>query len=96
MRISRVGVVLNGAVNDKDILQSAVRVAAREGAKVRVALAPGCTREEFEKHLDFALWDVQHRLGLPAPEVTLEAGPAEVDLEVHDATGQPVTSRRGS
>lgn len=91
MRIARIGVVLNGASNDKDTLLAVMRTGAREGAAVRITLGPGCTRETCEKHLDFALWDVRQRLGLQAPEVTVESRLAELDVEIFDRTA--VTSR---
>ena len=69
----RITVVLQGASNDKDAFQTAARMAAREGARVRVVLGGQCTREMFEKHLDFVLWDVRHRLGLNAPPIDVEA-----------------------
>jgi hypothetical protein len=78
--IPRVGVVLGGAGNDKETLLSAVRMAAREGAKLRVVLAAGCSREEAEKHLDFALWDVRVRLQLEPPEIAVESRLSELDL----------------
>ena len=80
-------VVLQGAPNDKDAFQSAVRMAAREGALVRVVLGPNCSREMYQKHLDFVLWDVQQRLRLPAPEIILESALPEADIQLHEAVG---------
>jgi hypothetical protein len=71
MRIPRISVVLNGDDNDKLAVQTAVRLAAREQAQVRVFLGTACSLEIYEKHLDFVLWDVQERLRLAAPEVTV-------------------------
>ena len=68
----RITVVLQGASNDKEAFQTAVRMAAREGGSVRVVLAGACTREVFEKHLDFVLWDVRERLKLTAPAIDVE------------------------
>ncbi|HLG70919.1 MAG TPA: hypothetical protein VK009_10890 [Chloroflexota bacterium] len=68
----RITVVLQGAPNDKEAFQAAVRMAAREGAKVRVVLGGQCSREMFEKHLDFVLWDVRERLRLTAPRIDVE------------------------
>lgn len=81
MPIPRLGLVLSGASNDKETLLSAVRMAARESARLRIVLADGCSREMCEKHLDFALWDVQERLRLPAPEVTVESRLPESPLQ---------------
>ncbi|HEX6513741.1 MAG TPA: hypothetical protein VF157_15665 [Chloroflexota bacterium] len=85
MDIGRISVVLNGAANDKQAFQSAVRMAAREGAKVRVVLGQGCTHEMYERHLDFVLWDVTQRLRLQAPEITLETSLHAVDLDIRTA-----------
>ena len=88
--------MLNGAGNDKEVFQAAVRMAAREKAAVRVVLGPGCSREMFEKHLDFMLWDVQARLGLPAPTVVLETRLDAVDLRTVEATDERVASHHDS
>jgi hypothetical protein len=68
----RITVVLKGELNDKDTFQTAVRLAARENGSVRVILGPDCSREKYEMHLHFVLWDVRERLRLPPPEITLE------------------------
>ncbi len=65
-------VVLKGDTNDKDAFQTAIRMASRERGTVRVVLGPDCSREKYEMHLHFVLWDVRERLRLPPPEVTLE------------------------
>ena len=72
--------MLSGDSNDKDTLVSAVRLAAREGARLRIVLATSTTREACEKHLDFATWDVQQRLHLHPPDVTIESHLPELDL----------------
>ena len=87
MRIARLTVVLQGAANDKETFQSTVRMAAREGAPVRVVLGPNCSCEAYEKHLDFVLWDVQQRLGLPAPDIILESALSEADIQLHEVVG---------
>ncbi|MDE3074060.1 MAG: hypothetical protein KGJ86_01410 [Chloroflexota bacterium] len=69
----RITVVLKGAPNDKEAFQAAVRMAARQQGQVRVVLAGQSNREEFEKHLDFVLWDVRERLKLPVPPIVLES-----------------------
>ena len=77
--------MLNGAPNDKDALCSAVRIAAREGAALRVVLSAGCSREAYERHLDFAMWEVRDRLQLVAPEITLETRVSEMDIQSRQA-----------
>jgi hypothetical protein len=84
VHIPRVGVVLSGAENDKDTLVSAVRMAAREGARLRIVLAGDGNREGCEKHLDFALWDVQVRLHLTPPEITIESRLREVAVGLQE------------
>jgi len=94
--IPRITVVLNGADNDKKAFQTAVRMAAREKAAVRVVLGPGCSREMFEKHLHFMLWDVKARLGLPAPTVDVETRLDVVDLQTVEASDERVASHHDS
>jgi len=86
--------VLNGADNDKEVFQTAVRMAAREKAAVRVELGPACSREMYEKHLDFVLWDVRDRLCLPPPEVTLQSRVEAFDLGVVETADDRVAPHR--
>jgi len=68
MRVRRVTVTLSGAENDKEVLRTAMRMAAQDGAELQVYLAHGCTHHDYEKHVDFALWDVEQQ-GLEPPPV---------------------------
>ena len=92
--------MLSGTSNDKDTLVSAVRLAARNRAKLRIVLAKGAIREECEKHLDFALWDVRQRLGVNAPEVTIESRLPEFELALEEiplaglSTERPISGVR--
>ncbi len=68
MRIRRVTVTLGGATNDKDVLRAAMRMAAQDRAELRVYMATSYSRELYERHVDFARWDVE-QLGLEPPAV---------------------------
>ncbi|HLG73594.1 MAG TPA: hypothetical protein VK009_24510 [Chloroflexota bacterium] len=94
MRIPRIGVVLNGDANDREALAGAVRLAAREHACLRIVLGAGCDREQYEKHLDFAVWEVRTRLGLAAPDVTFEWQIDAVSVQPAAETGRPLVSQR--
>jgi hypothetical protein len=85
--VRHISIVLSEASNDKEAFQTAVRMAARERASVGVVLSAGCSREMFEKHLDFVLWDVRERLRLAAPEIRLEPGLDGLELEAIGGRG---------
>ncbi|MHB8621259.1 MAG: hypothetical protein ACYDAG_17130 [Chloroflexota bacterium] len=93
-------VVLKGAENDKDAVQTAVRMGARERQPVRIIIAGECTMAMVERHLDFAFWDVRTRLGLAPPAVDVETSSLqrprpETVLQVsEEACPRPVRSRR--
>jgi hypothetical protein len=93
MRIPHITVLLGGDENDKATFQTAVRMAAREGASVRVVLGPNCSRETYEKHLDFVLWDVRTRLGLTAPEITFEWPLEAVQLQAVEEPAQRLVAQ---
>ncbi len=82
-------VVLSGAPNDKEALQTAVRMAACESGQVRVVVARDCTREQIERHLDFVLWDVRERLKLPPPSITVESKLDSFSLGVRQMEALP-------
>lgn len=66
-----ISVVLAGAPNDDDVLQSAVCFAAREACVLRVVLADSFPKDTFPRHLDAALLESTKR-GLRPPRVTVE------------------------
>ena len=96
MDCPRITVVLNGAGNDKETLQASVRMAAREGAQVRVVLGAHCSRETCEKHLDFVLWDVQERLQLAAPAVYVESPARDPGERVSEPSAEVAAASAGA
>ena len=70
-------------------------MAAREGAAVHVVLAGECTRETFEKHLDFALRDVRERLELLPPPVDVECRRDRLSVEREQTRRGAIVARAG-
>ena len=71
MNEERISVLLSGAPNDDDVLQSAMRFAARQACELHVILAGGFPKGTFLRHLDAAIWELA-RLGLPTPRIGVE------------------------
>ncbi|HLG71358.1 MAG TPA: hypothetical protein VK009_13105 [Chloroflexota bacterium] len=71
MNEERISVLLSGAPNDDDVLQTAMRYAARQRCELHVTLAGGFPKGTFLRHLDAAMWELA-RAGLPAPRVGVE------------------------
>jgi len=66
-----ISIVLSGAANDDEVLQTALLFAARERAELRVVLADTFPKGTFLRHLDTAQWEVVRR-GLPTTNVVVE------------------------
>ena len=71
MNEERISVLLSGAPNDDNVLQTAMRYAAREGCELHVILAGAFPRGTFLRHLDAAMWELA-RVGLAAPRIGVE------------------------
>ena len=63
--------VLSGASNDADVLQTSLCFAAREKCDLKVVLAATFPKGTFLKQLDQAMWQVT-KLGLQPPQVAVE------------------------
>ena len=71
VKSTRISVLLCGAANDDDVLQTSLCFAARERCELHVVLAGSFPKGTFLRHLDPAMWEVARR-GLPAPQISVE------------------------
>ena len=71
MNEERISVLLSGAPNDDDVLQTAMRYAARQRCELHVVLASSFPKGTFLRHLDAAMWELA-RAGLAAPRIGVE------------------------
>ena len=71
VRSRRITVLLSGAPNDDEVLQTSLCFAAGEHCDLHVVLADSFPKGTFLRHLDGAMWEVARR-GFPAPQVSVE------------------------
>lgn len=86
MSQERISVLLSGAPNDDDVLQTTLRFAARERCALHVILADGFPKGTLLRHLDNALWQLA-RQGLPAPRVGVERRRSTLESDLKEKVG---------
>ncbi len=86
MKEERISVLLSGARNDDDVLQTALRYAARERCELHVILAGGFPKGTFLRHLDAAMWELA-RAGLPPPRIGVERQRPAPETDLKEKVG---------
>ncbi len=78
VRSTRISVLLSGAPNDDEVLQTSLLFAARERCELHVILTDTFPKGTFLRHLDVATWEAVKR-GLATPQVSVERKQAQAE-----------------